>query len=395
MGKKKDKNIDWSLISKNIFRETNSEEKQEFETWLNASEKHKAYVEETEKFYALVENDDLKEPDIEKAIQLFKNRISKSQKRKISFNRWFAYAAAIIIPIGIVFLLVSRNIDIEQKSYVNNFEKFKPGSKKAELTLANGQVVNLEIVDTLVKEIDGTNISNTSGLLRYQANDNFVKKEALNRIRIPRGGEYKLILSDGTKVWLNSESSFTYPTKFVGNRRVVNLNGEAYFDVAHNKEKAFIVKVDDLEVKVLGTEFNVKAYPEENNIQTTLVNGSVAIQAKGFEFNLKTILSPSLQANYSKTNKELKTKQVKTEIYTSWKEGVFFLDNTRLEDFMLILSRWYDIKFFITNESIKNITFNGKMKKYENLKDIFNLLEQLSDLEFDLKDDVVIIHKKM
>ena len=214
-------------------------------------------------------------------------------------------------------------------------------------------------------------------------------------MKIPRGGEYQLELADGTKVWLNSATLFKYPTKFIGDKRIVYLSGEAYFDVVHNKEIPFVVKIDDMNVKVLGTEFNVKAYPEENLIQTTLVNGKVEVLAKGFDDNVKSILTPSYQANYIKGDKMINVNQVETNIYTAWKDGIFVLDNINLEELSVLLSRWYDVSFFFTNESVKQNTFTGKMRKYDNLQDIFDLLEQLSDVEFQIKDNAVIVQEKV
>jgi ferric-dicitrate binding protein FerR (iron transport regulator) len=395
MGEKEEKNIDWSLISKNLFGEANSIEKKEFENWLQASEKHREYVEQSREFYAFGEKERVEELNVEKAVQLFKDHILKTEKKTIRLSVWLRYAAAILIPVTIAIFLIFQTNNSEEELFVKGIKNFEPGSSKAELTLANGEIVNLEQRDTLVNEKDGTQISNTPGLLQYQGNQKLIENETYNTLKIPRGGEYQIVLADGTKVWLNSASSLTYPTKFLEKQRVVHLSGEAYFEVNHNAEKPFVVKVDDLNVKVLGTEFNVKAYPEEAEIQTTLVNGKVEVLAKGFDSHLKSVLSPSFQASYLKNQKELKVAQVKTEVYTAWKDGVFFLDNTKLEDFMIILSRWYDVKFFIGNELVKNNTYNGKMKKYDNLEDIFSLLEQLSDVEFVLEDDVVIVQEKI
>lgn len=394
MDKEGNKNIDWSLISKNLFGEANEVEKREFQEWLQADPKHKEYVEQSKVFYAQAERAEILHPDTDKAIVLFKERVGRKKNKTISLRVLLRYAAVILLPLCLAVFAVWQISDVEEHMFASGIEIIAPGVSKAELLMANGQVLILEQRDTLVKERDGTQIENLAGILKYQSNHKFFEKETYNTLKIPRGGEYQLELADGTKVWLNSATSFKYPTKFIGDKRIVYLSGEAYFDVTHNKEIPFIVKVDDMNVKVLGTEFNVKAYSEESTIQTTLVNGKVEVFAKGFGNSVKSILTPSYQANYSKKDKTIDVNLVRTNIYTDWKDGLFVLDNISLEELSVILSRWYEVSFFFTNEKVKQNRFTGKMKKYENLQDIFELLEQLSDVEFQIKDNAIVVQEK-
>jgi ferric-dicitrate binding protein FerR (iron transport regulator) len=394
MNNKRKKNIDWSVISRNLFGQANELEKSQFEEWASASPEHQKYADESKEFYTRLEEDGIERPDSNKAIKEFHKHRSAKKTKTIKLGVVLRYAAAILLPIAVATFLVLNTNKQEEDMLASGIESIEPGSAKAELEMANGELIVLEQGDTLVRETDGTRIHNQSGLLKYQANQKLFEKETYNTLKIPRGGEYQLQLADGTKVWLNSASSFKYPTKFIGDQRIVYLSGEAYFDVAHNKEKPFIVKVEDMNVKVLGTEFNVKAYADEPFVKTTLVNGKVEVMAKGFDENVRSILTPSLQATYSKSKRDINTNQVKTSIYTAWKDGLFVLDNTKLDDLCLILSRWYDIDFFFTNERVKANTFTGKMKKYENLEDILHLLEQLSDVEFVVKDNAVVVQGK-
>lgn len=395
MNKEEYKNIDWTLISKNLFGEANEVEKSEYQTWLQADPKHREYVQQSKAFYAQAEESEISRPDTKEAVLAFKKRINQNKIRTINFAVILKYAAVILLPIAVATFVFLNTGQLEEDMLASGIEIIEPGSSKAELLLADGKTLNLEQQDTLVRELDGTQIQNLSGLLTYQSNQKLFEKETFNTLKIPRGGEYQIELADGTKVWLNSASSFKYPVKFIGDQRIVYLSGEAYFEVAHDKEKPFIVKVDDVNVKVLGTEFNVKAYPEESHIQTTLINGKVEVLAKGFDKNLRTILTPSLQANYNKENKALDVNQVNTTIYTAWKDGLFILDNINLEDLSVILSRWYNVDFFFSNEKVKTNTFTGRMKKYENLQDIFDLLEQLSDVDFIIKKNAVIVQEKV
>ncbi|PCH71467.1 MAG: hypothetical protein COC06_00625 [Bacteroidales bacterium] len=394
MDKEENKNIDWSLISKNLFGEANEVEKREFQEWLQADPKHKEYVEQSKVFYAQAEKAEILHPDTDKAIVLFKERVGRKKNKTISLRVLLRYAAVILLPLCLAVFTVWQISDVEEHLFASGIEIIAPGVSKAELLMANGQVLILEQRDTLVKERDGTQIENLAGILKYKSNHKFFEKETYNTLKIPRGGEYQLELADGTKVWLNSATSFKYPTKFIGDKRIVYLSGEAYFDVTHDKEIPFIVKVDDMNVKVLGTEFNVKAYSEEGTIQTTLVNGKVEVFAKGFDNSVKSILTPSYQAIYSKKDKTIDVNLVRTNIYTDWKDGLFVLDNISLEELSVILSRWYEVSFFFTNEKVKQNRFTGKMKKYENLQDIFELLEQLSDVEFKINDNAIVVQEK-
>lgn len=395
MSNKKNKNIDWSVISRNLFGSVSEAEKLEFEEWLECSMKHKKYAEQSKSFYVAAENEEVKRPDTEKAIAEFKKHIAKKKGKKIKLAVVLRYAASILIPICIATYLILNTNKFDENTLASGIETIEPGSSKAELLLANGEVLSLEQGDTIVKESDGTEIQNISGMLKYQSNQNLLETETYNTLKIPRGGEYKLRLADGTQVWLNSATSFKYPTKFVGDKRIVYLSGEAFFKVGHNKEMPFIVKVDDLNVKVLGTAFNVKAYSDEKEIKTTLVNGRVEVLAQGIDNKIKTVLSPNFQACYSKGNKKIEVNAVDASIFTAWKDGVFVLDNMNLEDLSLILSRWYDVDFFFVNEKVKENYFTGRMKKYESLQDIFDLLEQLSDVSFVIKDNAVIVQEKV
>jgi len=395
MNKKTNENIDWSVISRNLFGKLSDSENEEFQEWLENDPKHKNYAEQSADFYSMIENDELERPDVDKAIAQFKSYTSKNKTRSLKFNVILKYAAAILIPISIGVFVMLQTAQVENDLLSSNIDLIGPGSSKAELLLADGERVTLDKNDTLFEKIDGTEIHNLSGVLSYKTNLNKTKLETYNTLNIPRGGEYQLQLADGTKVWLNSATSFKYPTNFTGDKRIVYLSGEAFFDVSHNKDMPFIVKVDDLNVKVLGTSFNVKAYSEEDEVLTTLVDGKVEVLAQGMDARLKTILRPDFQARYLKSSKTVKVDSVNTEIFISWKDGVFILDNANLEEISEILSRWYDVNFFFANEKVKENHFTGRMKKYENLQDILELLEQLSDVEFEIKNKAVIVQEKV
>ena len=196
-------------------------------------------------------------------------------------------------------------------------------------------------------------------------------------------------MSDGSIVYLNSESELRYPVKFVGEDRRVYLSGEAYFDVSKDKEHPFSVDVNGSVVKVLGTSFNVRAYADENEILTTLVQGSVRFSA-GKE---SVVLKPGEQAVLNKSGRVV-IKEVDTYLYTAWKNGVFAFEKQRLEEIMNVVARWYDVNIFWENASQKEVTFTGKMKRYDDFSKVVEMLEMTGNTEFVVKENNIFIREK-
>ena len=193
-------------------------------------------------------------------------------------------------------------------------------------------------------------------------------------IVVPRGGEYQLILPDGTKVWLNSDSKLEFPNTFVGDERRVKLAGEAYFEVAKNKAKPFRVEVDRVEVVVLGTSFNIHAYDEA--VKTTLVEGAVKLNVAGKAYSL----SPGFEANVDQGGVRI----VKSDVYEqiAWKDGRFVFREKRLEEVMSILSRWYDFTYDCQSEELRQMTLTAKLRKFDRVEDIFDILKRTGRLDF-------------
>ena len=193
-------------------------------------------------------------------------------------------------------------------------------------------------------------------------------------IVVPRGGEYQLILPDGTKVWLNSDSKLEFPNTFVGDERRVKLAGEAYFEVAKNKAKPFRVEVDRVEVVVLGTSFNIHAYDEA--VKTTLVEGAVKLNVAGKAYSL----SPGFEANVDQGG----VKIVKSDVYEqiAWKDGRFVFREKRLEEVMSILSRWYDFEIFYQNAAVKDLHFTGNIPRHTTINEVLKFLERTHLVHF-------------
>ena len=202
-------------------------------------------------------------------------------------------------------------------------------------------------------------------------------------IVVPRGGEYQLILPDGTKVWLNSDSKLEFPNTFVGDERRVKLAGEAYFEVAKNKAKPFRVEVDRVEVVVLGTSFNIHAYDEA--VKTTLVEGAVKLNVAGKAYSL----SPGFEANVDQGGVRI----VKSDVYEqiAWKDGRFVFREKRLEEVMSILSRWYDFEIFYQNAAVKDLHFTGNIPRHATINEVLKFLERTHLVHFSVVGRTVIV----
>jgi ferric-dicitrate binding protein FerR (iron transport regulator) len=368
---------------------------QKLKEWLK---EEKTNSDEFAKYLALFKESDainkLDNIKTERAWLNISKSLSKPEKKvkTLSLQAWLPYAAAVVVLFAVSYFMIEqvRNDYDFGKDY-NFAEVSSIGSKKAVLTLENGQQVNLEeSTDSLIKETDGTLIQkNAANGLVYNDKSSTKGKVIYNQIAIPRGGEYSLVLADGTKVWLNSESSLRYPVQFVGNKRKVELTGEAYFEVTHNPDKPFVIESYDTEIKVLGTSFNVSSYDDEEYIATTLVEGSVEVSCLGN----KELLKPGFQATVKRGDNKFKVERVNTDLYTSWKDGVFRFKNQSLEEICHQLSRWYNVEFFFTDHKYRELRFTGAAKKNKPLDFALGLVEKMADVQFAIKDDRIIVGK--
>lgn len=265
-------------------------------------------------------------------------------------------------------------------------EPIYPGQPKALLVLASGEKV--ELGTSSRKEIaeSGVTIQGDSAGLVYHSLD-LPAEQVFNELIVPKGGEYRLCLSDGTVVYLNSESRLKYPAGFTGERREVELEGEAYFEVTPDKEHPFLVNTGELCVRVLGTGFNVSAYREENVSGVTLAHGAVVVGEAGKETSLK----PDEQFILDKSTGKTSVQQVDANKICAWKSGMLYFEGMALEELVIKLNRWFDAQFFFTAEELKHLKFTGALCKYASLAYNLSLLEATTNIQFVLKDKVVEI----
>lgn len=312
------------------------------------------------------------------------NRKMLRLRRRNLILRISRYAAILLLPV-VVGVFAYRWVSEENSvagQMRNQVVQIAPGQKKATLTLAGGQVIDLqETHEKTMQESDGTAILIDSAALNYQLAEASVtpKQTIYNKVDVPHGGEYSLTLSDGTKVYLNSMSSMKFPVRFTGNEREVELEGEAYFDVAPGN-KPFIVRYNNVAVQVLGTRFNVSAYPGEDS-HTTLVSGSVKV-SMGTGANC--ILRPSEQAYMEPGSNEVSVRTVDVSLYTSWIDGKIYFKDERLEDIMNYLARWYDINVFYLEPSVKNLRFGCNVNRYKDITPFLELLEQTDKVQISI-----------
>lgn len=267
----------------------------------------------------------------------------------------------------------------------------KPGTDKAILTLFNGK----EIILTDAKQdqiLAGSGITisnNTEGLVVYQVDQSTLAKDSgaqLNTIRTPRGGQYQIVLADGTKVWLNASSSLIFPSHFSGDKRGVKLEGEAYFEVAHDAAKPFLVQTAESEVEVLGTSFNVMAYPEEQKNEITLLTGSVNVK-KGKEARR---LIPGQQAEIQRKETGIRVGVVDIEPIIAWKNGVFLFDQSELPQVMRQIGRWYDAEVAYEKE-IPDVKLTGMVSRDDSLAVLLDILERAGGVSFDVQKNKIMV----
>lgn len=326
----------------------------------------------------------------ERALSKLKNR--KQVKRR-GILSWIAAASVVVIGGVSAWILLSQEPDVDNLSVT---EKFESGKAIVTLEMASGLKYRLDTLSSVVRN-NRVNVAfdNNDGVLKIKEQDSLAdgatKEIGYNTVNVPYGGTYTVELCDGTKVYLNSGTTLEFPSRFDGKVRSVILKGEAYFDVARNVSKPFVVEVDEMKVKVLGTSFNVKSYVDEPGVYTTLVEGSVAILRDG---QPEKKIKPGEQAYYNKGVGTLSIAEVDVKEFTSWKDGVFYFKDIALEEILRIVSRWYDLEVFYMNQGAKSVIYSGKLPMYSSVEDVLRKFEISGDVRFELKGRTLTVFDK-
>lgn len=379
------------ILSKHFTGSLTEAEQVELENWLNASENNRLLFENFSR-KGFFEEKRLAEASVnsQEAMLEFMERKYHTNNQKNFFLRYFKYAAAAALFIigGLTFYYNQKHIDHVQ-DFTTLKENIAPGSKNAILTLANGKRIALNgTISGSINEQNVTVIKTTDSSLQYRATEKF-QSLAYNELETPGRSEFMIILADGTKVWLNAGSKIRYPVTFVANERRVELSGEAYFEVAKDKKKPFIISMGVNSVQVLGTSFNLKAYKGDPDIYTTLVEGSVRMKTPAQSMDLK----PNEQGIINIKTKNITREQVDVNLYTGWKNGRFIFDNQPLDEIMSAISRWYGIDVVFENQAARKVTFTGNLKRYESLNKIITMLEMAEQIKFKKEGNTIYIKK--
>jgi putative anti-sigma factor len=298
--------------------------------------------------------------------------------------RVFWYAAIFALPLAVAasIFFVNKSKQENRPQYIVDayFE-----SHKTMLELPGGVRIALDTAKNVTKELNDFGVTMAEGQgLDYSGLDSVMDaKVEYHKVVVPRGGEYNLKLADGTSVWMFAESEIRFPTRFKGNKREVYLSGEAYFEVHHDPEHPFYVKTKSLDVKVLGTSFNVKAYHNMEVVETSLVEGMVSLK--------DNVLRPNMQAVFHKNTGDFSYRKINGESYRLRKERVFVFDEERLDDILQEMARWYDFEIFYQNPEMADKRFGFKLEKYEHVDTLLNILELTGEVRFVMKGKTLTV----
>ena len=308
------------------------------------------------------------------------------QKSRRMTLRW-SIAASIILLVG---LFVGRTINEEQELAKNVMQ---PGTSKAILMMADGKEVVLEQGQNLnILLNERVRVATSSQGIVYEEHGKGVVTEEYNKLTTPIGGEYSLVLSDGTKVFLNADSELKYPVEFSDGKRIVDLKGEAYFEVHKDSLRPFVVRMNGAEVTVLGTSFNVNTYGDDGQIYTTLVNGSVRVSS--VKNGQAEVLKPGMQSVMDVQSGQLTVREVDLEPYVAWREGRFVFRTMTLDLIMRQLQRWYDFEVFYQNPELKDYEFRGVIKRDMDLDKVLSVIKVTTNVDFEVKGKVITIIKR-
>ncbi len=314
--------------------------------------------------------------DIEREFELLTHRYKKTRKRKFVI-RWSGVAAILVLALC-VGLLFDREVKPEGRIVV------KEGKVQAVLTTADGSVIPIK--KGMIKPgIETFQIKDSLKELFYEPVDRSGDSVRYHRLDVPRGGEYTLVLADGSSVRLNSESSIRFPECFSGSTREVKIEGEVYFEVKRDSSRPFIVYANELKIEVLGTRFGVRVYPDEMMNNTTLAEGSVRVVSG----KSNMVLLPGEQAYLM--NDKLHKRKVDVGKQLAWVNGLFVFEHDNLSYVVKQLTRWYDVHFRFANEKLKDYQFTGTVGRDEGIDGILNLMEKMNVVSFEKKDGYYMI----
>lgn len=376
-----------AIILAYLRDEVDEEGQRKLKVWLEESDSHKT-------LFARIQDEKMQYEDIQKILsydaggawQVVQQKAARRRRKRLTRVYRVAVSVVIIFGVAIAFLLREEATTVVP---VVKVEEITPGRSMAKLTVASGDVYHLDSLHqvdliTSLAENNGKEVVFIDRQL--EEGEREIK---YNKVEIPRGGEYQIVLGDGTRVYLNAQTELRFPESFASSeQRLVYLSGEAYFEVTKNPSKPFVVQCKDYAVKVLGTSFNVNSYEGDETSKTTLATGKIEIDMDGKQ----TILNPGQQAIIK--NGEVNVKEVDVEVYTTWMFDNFRFQSESIQEIMTKLSRWYAIDVFYMNESVRNYHFTGYLPRYAKIADVLELLSLTTNIKFDVEGKTVIVMEK-
>lgn len=387
MNKQKPKTfITWELIAKSFRDELRPEEEQQLKEWLHSSPQHERFYRQAMQGGNTDPLVGLPESVLETKRTELLQRIRGGQKhhRTRHLIQYLSYAASILLIIMVgTWLWVKRGDEGAKAPKTTTMAR----NENIQLRLSDGRTINLSAdKEGTIQEQNGAEILQEKGKLAYRQDSSQHKKEIqYNELSVPTGGECQLVLEDGTKLWINSNTRVKYPVSFPDNKREIIVSGEIYLEVVKD-ERPFLVNTGAGQVRVLGTSFGVQAYGEE--VLTTLVSGRVRFTNKAGH---KTELKAGEQA-VATANGKVSKREVRVEEYVGWKDGWYIFREQRLEDVMTTLNRWYGTNVFYQNPRVKDIRFTGNLKRYESIKTFLEVLAASEDVHYKLNGETIILY---
>ena len=300
--------------------------------------------------------------------------------------------AIIIVLIGVFFAWQIRQAPTEKFIPVAEVVKIESGSPKAILVMNAGEPIELKEGESRqVADVFGVKvIQDSTGGLRFEDREGAEEEIGKSSVIVPEKGEYFVILSDGTKVWINSDSELEFPNRFGEDIREVKLKGEAYFEVTSDSRKPFYVLAGETKVHVLGTAFNVSAYREDRQTEVALLRGKVSFDVKDKVY----VLVPGEIATLNRESGETIVRKGDVAAIVDWKAGRFNFEDMSLEELTVKLSRWYGVTFVFSDEAVKKLRFSGAMTKYRTLDYVLDMISKTTDVTFSLKENRVTVSSK-
>ncbi|SHM91234.1 FecR family protein [Chitinophaga jiangningensis] len=380
------------LLAKYLEGKCTPEESEELLQWLDTRDSRRTALQAMQEEFERSMTEPAMVPES------MSNRVETRLLQEISKNKvvpmhplrrkkWMV-AAAVMTGVAVAagfYMYTAHRVQPAVVKQIASVADIKPGSDKAILTLADGTQVTLDSAGNQVIVQGGTKVKQLNGQLLYETDGQTTQAETYNTLNVPRGGQFKLVLPDGSTVWLNAASSLRYPTAFTGSTRTVEIKGQAYFEVAQNSNKPFIVKAENTTIQVLGTGFDIMSYPDEKEQRTTLVEGAVKVKVGTIEKYLK----PGQQVALNNETGEATVHDADVQGVIAWKTGFFEFDNVSLPTILRQLGRWYDLDI-VNKFAYNNSRLGGRISRNLPLSEILPMLKS-AGADFTLNGRTLIV----